>query len=145
MNRKLKYSYLLVFASFLLIAISTYSNNAKNNPLFQNHSFNAETVELVLSDEEKQWLQEHPVIKVGSDPNWAPFEFRNKEGKYQGLNIQYLKLIEEKLGIRFEYNQNNSWQEIVQLAYSKDIDILSGVNSTKERKQYLNFTDINIC
>ena len=58
--------------------------------------------ELGLTNAEKSWLKEHAVIRLASDISWPPFEWINSEMEYQGIAADYVKLIEKKLGIRFE-------------------------------------------
>ena len=35
-------------------------------------------IDLPLTEEEKKWLENHPVIQFTGDPNWLPFEALNK-------------------------------------------------------------------
>ncbi|MEA3315755.1 MAG: transporter substrate-binding domain-containing protein [Campylobacterota bacterium] len=46
-----------------------------------------------LTKDEKQWLSEHKVIKVGVDKNWPPFDFVDKNGIHQGIASDYMKII----------------------------------------------------
>ncbi|MBI9052517.1 MAG: transporter substrate-binding domain-containing protein [Bacteroidales bacterium] len=104
---------------------------------------NLETIlseKLELTDVEIEWLENHPVIRVGSDPNWAPFEYRDKNGNYHGIDIDYLKIIEKKLGVKFEFTQDKTWNEIFKKAQTQEIDIFSSVSQTKARSEFLNFT-----
>ncbi len=146
MNRRLN-SYITIFYIIILVLITILGTHASipiNNAPLQNQTGQINQVELILTEDEKQWLKEHPVIKVGSDPNWAPFEYRDENGQYQGIDIQYLKLIEQKLGIKFVMCKEKNWQDIIQKSYSKEIDILTGINETYERKKHFNFTNIYI-
>ncbi len=94
-----------------------------------------------LSDEEKSWLREHPVIRVGADTAWAPVEFLSKKGNFRGVTIEYLKEVESMLGITFEYEQDSSWQRLLQKAERQQIDMLSAVVETPMRKEHLHFTE----
>ena len=73
-----------------------------------------------LSDKEKKWLSQHNVINVGIDPHYPPISFINSDGKYAGVNYNYLKLIEQKLGIHF-----NILKDKLYSSKNKDIDIFS--------------------
>ena len=44
-----------------------------------------------LNEIEREWLQNHPNIKVGIDNNFAPFEFVDENGEFRGLAADYLK------------------------------------------------------
>lgn len=95
--------------------------------------------EIELTNEERLWLKEHPVIRVGSDPEWGPIEYLTKDGTFDGLSVDYLKKIEQKLNIQFEF-VNQNWQGLINLAKEKEIDMFSCIARTSERDSYLNFT-----
>lgn len=142
MSRKFNYISLF-FLLMLVFKFSFYSNSSTllHDPHIDKQIDNSS---LILTDEEKEWIKDHPVIKVGSDPNWAPFEFRDNDGKYQGINIQYLKIIEKKIGVHFIFDTSNIWQEIMDKAFIKEIDLITGINETSLRNKYFNFSDIYI-
>lgn len=48
-----------------------------------------------LTDEEKSWLRDHPIIRVVQDPGWPPVEFADSKGNPSGMTDDYLKLIEQ--------------------------------------------------
>ncbi len=98
------------------------------------------TIDTNLNEKEIIWLKQHPVLTAGSDPNWAPFEFLDKKGNYQGMIIDYLKLIEKKLNIKFEYVQYETWEEMFIKAKKQEIDLLSNITPSSERINTLNFT-----
>ncbi len=96
---------------------------------------------LMLSDEEKQWIAGHPVIRFGFDTEFAPFEMVNEHGEYQGIAADYLKLISESTGLRFEVSHPRTWKEVVNAARQRQIDILPCVGKTLERLEFLSFTE----
>lgn len=95
---------------------------------------------LILNPVENEWLKNHPVIKVGSDKSWAPFEFQDKNGQFYGLAIDYMNKIETLLDIKFEY-VDEDWNKLIELAKNQKIDIFSCVSTSTERESYLLFTD----
>lgn len=94
-----------------------------------------------LTEEEIHWLKEHPVITVGSDPNWAPFEFRDKNGNYHGMIIDYLRIIEKKLNVKFEFAQDETWEEMFIKVKNQKLDFISNITKTPERSKSLLFTE----
>ena len=96
--------------------------------------------ELWLSDAERQWLEKHPEIRLGVDRQWLPFE-AIEQGNYQGIASDYMRLLEERLGIRLEVQQELNWSEVLQAAQQQQLDLLSAAAATPEREQYLLFTD----
>ena len=97
-------------------------------------------INLQLTEEEQTWLNQHPIIKVGADQNWPPFEFADKNGLHQGIAADYLKFIGQQLGITFEVTPN-IWKKVLQQAQDKELDILSCAGQTKERKAWFNFSE----
>ena len=95
---------------------------------------------LTLTDEEKTWLSEHPELRLGVDASWPPFEFRDKEGQYQGLAADYIALIQERLGITLKPVEPSSWSQVLEQVRHNQIDLLPGIMSTPERQAYLSFT-----
>jgi signal transduction histidine kinase/DNA-binding LytR/AlgR family response regulator len=97
---------------------------------------------VVLTDDEKAWLKAHPVIRVASDPAWAPIEFIDEKGVPQGISVEYLHKIEEMLGIRFSIATGVGWQEMVDRVNRRQLDMYSAMTRTKEREASLGFTDV---
>ena len=58
-----------------------------------------------LTPEEKKWLAAHPVIRVGAETNYAPYEFQDNRGRFIGVVADYLNIIRYKLGTRFQVTQ----------------------------------------
>ena len=46
-----------------------------------------------LTDEEKNWIQNNPTIRVANELDWPPFDF-NETGTPKGLGIDYSYLQE---------------------------------------------------
>lgn len=95
---------------------------------------------LRLSPEEQSWLEENPVIKLGIDRAFAPYEWINSENNYQGLAAEYIQLLQAKLGIEFEIITDKPWHEIIAMAKRGELDMLSCLNMSPERSEYLLFS-----
>lgn len=92
-----------------------------------------------LTDEEKQWLSEHPVITISGDPDWAPFEYY-ENNEYKGLTSDYVRFVERKLNIKFKIKRFDTWDEVYKNAVTNEVDVISGIVPTPERRKYFNFT-----
>jgi signal transduction histidine kinase/DNA-binding response OmpR family regulator len=77
-----------------------------------------------LTSDEKQWLKDHPVLRVAPTPDYPPFEFW-KDGQFQGVVSSYLKHFEKELGVEFEIRQTESWDDNLRQLESKEIDAVS--------------------
>ncbi|ROL73181.1 bifunctional diguanylate cyclase/phosphodiesterase [Pseudomonas chlororaphis] len=95
---------------------------------------------LTLTDEERSWLAAHPELRLGVDASWPPFEYRDEEGRYQGLAADYVNLIEDRLSIKLKPVEPASWTEVLEDAKKGQLDLLPGIMSTPERQRYLSFT-----
>ncbi|XPV53844.1 MAG: transporter substrate-binding domain-containing protein [Halarcobacter ebronensis] len=85
-----------LFFIFLFITTSLYSSD-----------------KITLTKKEKEFIKKHPIIKVGIETNWPPFEFV-EEGEYKGLTKGYLDIISQQTGIKFQYIIDDSWSNLLQ-------------------------------
>ncbi|MBP7175641.1 MAG: transporter substrate-binding domain-containing protein [Thermoclostridium sp.] len=102
------------------------------------HAKNSQTQ---WTDEELAFLSEHPVITLGVDPQFIPFEFIDESGEYKGIATDYLALITQRTGIRFQVTQGLTWPEVYDKALLGDIDVLPAISKTAEREQHFLFSE----
>jgi len=95
--------------------------------------------ELYLTAKEKQWLSQHKNIRLGLDIDWLPFERIDSDGRYSGMAADYIRLVENKLGIEFELTKQ-PWSKVIDMMEKREIDMLSCVLETDERKKYADFS-----
>lgn len=93
-----------------------------------------------LTPSEKSWIREHPIIRLGIDPEFAPFEYMTSDGVYSGITVEYIKLLNERLGLKMQIFENLSWKTAIEKIRNKEIDVLPCVCITQERKKYLRFS-----
>ncbi|MCB1755240.1 MAG: transporter substrate-binding domain-containing protein [Gammaproteobacteria bacterium] len=93
-----------------------------------------------LTEQEKAWLAEHPVIRIAVEDNWPPFEMADSEGKLSGLSADFYRLIERALQINFSVVTSLGWEDSVAAVERGDIDVLGSAVQTHERDRFLNFT-----
>lgn len=95
----------------------------------------------VLTAEERKWLKAHEgQLRIAPDCNFAPIEFFDESGNFRGIAADYVKLLEEKLQVKFQMLQIDEWAENVQKAKNRDFEIWSAVAPTAERRKYMLFT-----
>ncbi len=93
-----------------------------------------------LTGREKAWIRQHPRIRVGIDPEFAPFEFIDNNGNYSGFGSDYLRLLNERLGLDLEVVGRDSWKDVMAKAEKREIDVLAAVGFTADRTRFLSFT-----
>jgi len=93
----------------------------------------------VLTAAEQQWIQQHPHVLVGGEPDWPPFDFVNKDGAYSGIANDYLTLISQKTGLKFTVSIDK-WSGLLDKIKAREIDVLGAAYLTEERQQFVNFS-----
>jgi diguanylate cyclase (GGDEF)-like protein/PAS domain S-box-containing protein len=116
-----------------LITETTYRSVEWEDFMFQPSS-------LTLTPQEQAFLMHNPVIRIGNDINWEPFEFVDPTGRYQGIAAEYLALFEKRLGVRFEPIKDQAWSEVVSMAKNGEVDMYSCAVGSPERQRYMRFT-----
>ncbi len=99
------------------------------------------SVAITFTKEEQRWIKEHPMIKVGVDSGWEPFDFINVNGEHDGMSADYLQIISKKTGLNFVIEKHEKWSDVLEAAQKKQLDMLSALAPSKERSKYLNFTE----
>lgn len=96
--------------------------------------------ELHFSEAEKAWMEANPNIQIGVDPAWPPIEFVGSDGELDGISASVLEYVKRKTGLNFIADPKLSWPETIKKTESREIDLLSAVIATDNRKQYMNFS-----
>ncbi len=94
-----------------------------------------------FTEEELSFIKEHPVVTLGVDPGFVPFEFIDKDGEYKGITADYLALISDITGIEFRVTKGLSWPEAYDMAVNGSLDMLPAVGKTEEREQHFIFSE----
>jgi len=106
-----------------------------------NPKENDKNSNIYLSQEEKAYLNNKKVITMCVDPEWEPFEKINEKGQHEGIAADIIKIISSSLNINIELVPTKSWEESIEFSQEKKCDILSFLNETPKRKEWLNFTE----
>ncbi len=103
-------------------------------------SKNEEIPRLNLTNELKDWLIQHPLIRPGIDSQWQPLEYLDEVGRYQGLSSDYLNYFAQQIGVEVAPPPNIPWSEVLQRLRDKTLDLSPLLIKTQQRSEYLNFT-----
>ncbi|MGN7612388.1 response regulator [Magnetococcales bacterium HHB-1] len=106
----------------------------------QERTENQLTPKLQLTEEERRWIQQHPIIRVASDSQCAPIEFRHTDGKFTGVSWAYLEILAERLGLTFKPTVGRTWTQLLDDLKNRRVDMLSAAVETPSRKQFALFT-----
>jgi two-component system sensor histidine kinase EvgS len=81
------------------------------------------TADAVLSARERQWLGSLPVLRVAYDPGWAPLTVRGADGAMSGILGDYLRHMQDQLGLRLQAVPARDWREARALIAAGKADI----------------------
>ena len=104
-------------------------------------SVSDKTRTIELTQDEKDFIAAHPVINLGVDPGFIPYEFIDTDGIYKGIASDYIALICKKTGLNMNVVQDLTWSEAYEQGVEKKLDVLPCVSKTTEREQYFLFSD----
>ena len=88
-----------------------------------------ENVQLRLDEQDRQWLREHPVLRMGvSGPDYPPFEITRNQHELEGLTADYADLLGQLLGVRIEVRRFSNRQVLITALKDGELDLLGTSN-----------------
>jgi two-component system sensor histidine kinase EvgS len=100
----------------------------------------AEQSRVQLSANEQEWLDQHPVVRVGAIDDFAPLTFFDADGRFSGLSAQLLSLISQRSGLKFDIVRGASLDRQIEQLKAGELDVLPVVTPSSEREIELQFT-----
>ncbi len=96
----------------------------------------------LLTPEESLWLQSrNNTIVVYPEQNNAPFTYQSPSGNIQGLSIDYLELIAEKIGAKIQYLTPRNHTQVLADTKGGKGDMIAALTPDADREAYLLFTE----
>ena len=81
------------------------------------------------------------VLRVGTNPEFKPFEYVGEGGKTEGFDIDLMNMIGEELGYKVEW-KTMAFDGLIPALKNNEIDaIIAGMSVTEERKAAVDFSD----
>lgn len=96
------------------------------------------TQALELTDQEKEFIDNNPKIKIALMPDFTPFSFI-KNNKIVGFEHDLLQIISQKTGIKFEEHPA-IWNKNLKAFKEKKVDMITSISYNKEREAFTTFT-----
>jgi len=119
------------------LKISRYLSDLELRAFFFDHPQH-----LDLSIQERNWLNQNPIIRLGIDRNFAPYEWVNNENEFSGITVDFIRLFEQRLGVNFDIiKDKKSWPELLKATENNELDMLFSLIKAPKRTEYLNFTE----
>ncbi|MEA3455219.1 MAG: transporter substrate-binding domain-containing protein [Campylobacterota bacterium] len=95
-------------------------------------AFSSATKDIALTDQDKAWIAQHPIVNFTGDPDWLPFEAFTKDGRYIGIIPEFLKIFEQQTSIKFNIVPTKTWSESVSLLEKGKVDMLTVSDAWKD-------------
>lgn len=109
-----------------------------NDFIFQD--FHNSENKINLTADEREYLNENPVLKVQNMMAFPPFNFNEKETPL-GYTVDYMKILGEHLGITIEFISGKTWAQNLEMLKNKELDVMPHIAINEERKQFIDFTN----
>lgn len=94
-----------------------------------------------LTAAERKWMAENPVIRVGFDSDFPPYEYVGGPDGIAGLTPQYIRMLEQVTRLDYYPAQFESWTDALDATKEGRADMLTVIAETPQRTAYLGFTE----
>lgn len=94
-----------------------------------------------LTADEQAYVASHPEIPYCVDPDWEPFEIITRDGTHEGIAADLLRLAAQRVGLTLRLVRTKDWDESLSASQEGRCTMLSFLNQTNKREQWLTFTD----
>ncbi len=94
-----------------------------------------------LTQDEKQWVADHPVVLVCPDSSYPPFELITNDGEYQGIAADLLREIAKNTGFTLGVTYETNWGNCVENIKTGKSDLLGAVYISNLRSDYLIYSE----
>lgn len=95
---------------------------------------------VVLSAADRDYLHKIGPVTFCVDPDWTPFEVIDSQGQHVGIAADLLRLVAERTGVALQLLTTPDWPASVQASQTGRCRLLSFLNQTTVRDQWLLFT-----
>lgn len=130
--------YLLLCLLLSLLVIGSSCSSAAQS---QNTKIPDDNGTVALTGDEEDFIAAHPVIYLGVDPNFIPYEFIDTDGQYKGIASDYIDLICRKTGLNMVVVKDLTWTEAYEKGVKRELDVLPCVSKTADREEYFSFSE----
>jgi len=94
-----------------------------------------------FSAEERAYIDQKRAITMCVDPDWEPFERIDENGRHEGIAADLVQRVAQRTGLKIELLPTRTWDESITASKAGRCQIMSFLNKTPARDQWLSFTD----
>ncbi len=84
-------------------------------------------------------IASQPVVIVGGDRDYPPYEFLDKHGKPAGYNVDLTRAIADVMGMKVEF-RFGGWSEMRNALLDGSVGVLEGISFSEERTRTVSFS-----
>ncbi|WP_226443891.1 diguanylate cyclase [Quatrionicoccus australiensis] len=104
------------------------------------HAADSAPLAIGLTADEQAYVERVGSIRMCVDPDWTPFEHINPQGRHEGIAADLVQLVASRVGLDIELYPVKTWEESLAASQGKHCQIMSFLNQTPARDQWLIFT-----
>jgi diguanylate cyclase (GGDEF)-like protein len=104
------------------------------------HAADPGSTDIAFTTEEQSYLARTKSIRMCVDPDWIPFERINAQGEHEGIAADLIQLAAQRTGLKIELLPVTTWDESLAASKAGKCQIMSFLNQTPAREQWLSFT-----
>lgn len=104
------------------------------------HAADSVPLAIGLTADEQAYVERVGSIRMCVDPDWTPFEHINPQGRHEGIAADLVQLVASRVGLDIELYPVKTWEESLAASQGKHCQIMSFLNQTPARDQWLIFT-----
>ena len=104
------------------------------------HAADPGTTDIAFTVDEQSYLARTKSIRMCVDPDWVPFERINGQGEHEGIAADLIQLVAQRVGLKIDLLPVTTWDESLAASKAGKCQIMSFLNQTPAREQWLSFT-----
>jgi diguanylate cyclase (GGDEF)-like protein/PAS domain S-box-containing protein len=95
---------------------------------------------LELTPDEQKWLAQHNSIRIAYDGSLPPYSFVNNLGKIDGIAVEIMAILSQRLGISYKVHPDSNWSSLYKAAAKKKVDMVATMVNRPDRTEWFRFT-----
>ncbi|WP_118138520.1 transporter substrate-binding domain-containing protein [Oceanicella sp. SM1341] len=94
---------------------------------------------VALTEAERAWVAEHPVVTVANSLDWAPFDY-TEDGMPRGMSTELVSLVAGRVGLRLQFVNGLPWSAMLERFLAGQIDVMPALYWNRARAAHIAFT-----
>ncbi|WP_411727086.1 EAL domain-containing protein [Methyloglobulus sp.] len=130
-------AYLIVFLVVIFSQTVVHANEFEETIVAQNH---VSATVLQLTTDEQKWLAKHKNIRIAYDGGLPPYSFVNDQGKIDGIAVEIMATLSQRLAINFTVYPSFNWNSLYRAGAKRKVDMIATMVNRPDRADWFSFT-----